>query len=386
MCKFIVEVTKLDGSDCPGHTLYQLCIAIQKHLEMKGINWKLVDGPEFSKLRCCLDNVMKEHAANNIGMVKRQAQVISYSFENKLWKDRILGEETPNQLRNTVLFLLGINVGLRAGDEHYNLRRGCIDQPSQLSFQVNESGKKCLVYTEDTVTKANDGGLKNMRNERKIVWVYPSTNLVRCPVRLVEKYIKLCPEVMPNTKTFNFYLRSLEKYSQTQWYGEQVVGLNTIKKVRKTMLANAKLDGYFTNHSLRHSGTTRLFNEGVDRKIIKEFTGHRSDAVDTYQITSDQQRENLSKIIGGTHKENGVLSEVGGDVKLNETTSKKLIKDKSQKPSHSEVEIIMTENAGGKCMSCTCGKKEVKVDESAQIGEVISQIVNAQHHGKAQLK
>ena len=43
------------------------------------------------------------------------------------------------------------------------------------------------------------------------------------------------------------------------------------------MLNNAKLNGFFTNHSLRCSGTTRLFQNGIDRKLVKESTGHTSD-------------------------------------------------------------------------------------------------------------
>ena len=57
--------------------------------------------------------------------------------------------------------------------------------------------------------------------------------------------------------------------------------------------------GFFSNHSLRRSSTTRLFHAGVDRKLIKEFTGHVSDAVDNYQVTSDAQRQQLSEIISG---------------------------------------------------------------------------------------
>ena len=386
MCKFIAEVMKVNGSDYPGRTLYQLYIAIQKHLELNGVFWKLVDGPDFSKLCCCLDNVMKECAANNIGMVKRQAQVISYSFENKLWEDKKLGEEMPDQLRSTVLFLLGINIGLQAGDEHYNLCRLTSEHPSQLTFQMNDYGVKCLVYTEDTVTKANDGGLKSMRNEHKIVWVYPSSNVTCCPVCLVEKYMKLCPPITPNTKKFNFYLRSLEKYSPTQWYSEQVVGLNTIKKVIKKMLENAKLDGFFTNHSLRCSGTTRLFNEGIDRKLVKEFTSHRSDAVDAYQITSHEQREQMSKIISGVDKETEAKKQfkivnVDGQMKEIKPCTKK-----TTPPTHSDVEIVMSENSGGKGMACSCGKQQVKVSETSQIGDVISQIVNANHRSKATIK
>ena len=65
---------------------------------------------------------MKERAAHCIGTTKRQANLLSLEEENRLWHSGVLGEDNPDILRRTVLFLIGINVGLRAGDEHYNLR------------------------------------------------------------------------------------------------------------------------------------------------------------------------------------------------------------------------------------------------------------------------
>ena len=234
-------------------------------------------------------------------MVKRQAQVITLDYENELWDKGLLGEHDADTLRNTVLFLIGINCILRAGDEHYYLHRDMPDKPSQLQFKINSKGEKCLVYTEDTVTKANDGGLANMKTDRKVVWVYPSKNINRCPVRLVEKYIKLCP---PFFKKSNFYLQSHAKPYAKTWYANQVVGQNSLAKVIKTMLHDARIDGFFTGHSLRRSGTTRLFQADVDRKLIKEMSGHRSDVVDCYTITSDEQRAKLSAIIGGENESN----------------------------------------------------------------------------------
>ena len=75
-----------------------------------------------------------------------------------------------------------MNVSLKACDEHYNLRRSSIDSPLQLSFQKNEKGVCCLVYTEDNSTKTYDGGIKDMQKEKKIVWVNPSENPIRCPM------------------------------------------------------------------------------------------------------------------------------------------------------------------------------------------------------------
>ena len=118
-----------------------------------------------------------------------------------------MGDDTPDKLRSTVLFLLGINLALRAGDEHYYLRRDVPGKSLQLSFERNEKGVRCLVYREDNVTKTFDGGLKDLKKERKIVWIYPSENSDRCPVRLVDKYVSLCP---PFYRKANFYLQNSE--------------------------------------------------------------------------------------------------------------------------------------------------------------------------------
>ena len=54
-------------------------------------------------------------------------------------------------------------------------------------------GIECLVYREDPLQKTNQGGLLCKGNNKTVV-VYPADNLLRCPVRLVKKYIKLLPE------------------------------------------------------------------------------------------------------------------------------------------------------------------------------------------------
>ena len=64
-----------------------------------------------------------------------------------------------------MLFLIGINVGLKAGNEHYNLRHDSEGLPSKLSFKMNDEGVHFLVYTEDCTTKTNNGGLNSIKKE-----------------------------------------------------------------------------------------------------------------------------------------------------------------------------------------------------------------------------
>ena len=299
LCRFIPEVTKKKGDGpYPGRTLYQMVGAIQKYLNVNKIPWVIAEGKgsDFEEVRTVLDNVMKERTAANIGVVKRQAGVVTKEIENELWQKGLLGEDTPDKLCNTVLFLLGLNVTLRAVDEHYHLRREMPNKSSQLQFERSPSGLKCLVYREDFITKTHDGGIKDRKSERKTVWIYPNHDVTKCTVQLVEKYLSLCPKFY---KKEHFYLQSRAKPTPKLWYQEQCVGKNSIAKVVKELLKSCKIDRFFINHSLRRSGGMRLFNEGVDRKLVKEITGHRSDAIDAYQVTSHQQREMCSKILQG---------------------------------------------------------------------------------------
>ena len=171
-------------------------------------------------------------------------------------------------------------------------------QQGHISFEPSEKGIRHLVYCEDCTTETHDGGLKDMRADRKIVWVYPSKDVTKCLVCLTQKYLSLCPKY---EKKLNFYLHSLDKSTPKQWYAEQVVGAQTLSKVIGTIMELGEFQGFFTNNSARRTGGTRLFRAGVQRKLVKECMGHCSDAVDKYQITSKEQRQQLCEIISNEH-------------------------------------------------------------------------------------
>lgn len=60
----------------------------------------------------------------------------------------------------------------------------------------------------------------------------------------------------------------------------------------------AGIEGYKTIYSLRATSTTRLYESGVDEKLVMERMGHRSlEGVRCYKLTSDSQRQALSNIL-----------------------------------------------------------------------------------------
>ena len=114
LCSFVNEVRRKDGKEYPGKTLYDLVLCVQFYLEQKGIFWKLIDGEEFMRLKFTLDNLMKKRCAERLGGTM-SSDPISFGQEEVLWEKGILGEQSPEQLRNTVLYLLGISFVLRGG-------------------------------------------------------------------------------------------------------------------------------------------------------------------------------------------------------------------------------------------------------------------------------
>ena len=293
LCYFIPEITKVSGEAYPGKTLYQLIVSLQKYLETKRLYWRLIEDRDCRDVRTVLDNVMKERAQMNLGLVSRQADLITYDMEQKLWSLNLLGDDTPDKLRLTCYFYLGLRFCLRSVQDHYCLRRGTPNSKSQLTVKSCQ-GKKVLVYIEDAVTKTHDGGLKDRKRDRKKGALFESDNPDRDPVRFVQKYLSLCPRYYDKS---NFYLQSLRKPIPSQWYGYQVVGEKTIGRFIPDLMKSAGYKGYYTGHSLRRTRGSCLFQAGVQRKLVKETTGHTSDAVDAYQITSDEQKQQISNIL-----------------------------------------------------------------------------------------
>ena len=230
---------------------------------------------------------------------REKAEPISNEDEELLWKRGILGDSNPEQLVNTLLYLNGVHFALRAADEHENLKVNC-------QFEVlydSQVGLKYLKYQEMS-SKCNQGGLTSRFNEPKKGRTYQNVvNPDRCLVRLFEKYMSHRPDHDPRCSR-DFYLRPLSVPNGNVWYSCQPKGRHSIEKIVKEMCNKIGLTGRRTNHSLRASTATRLFEQGVDEQLICEKTGHRSVAVRGYKRTSSNQLNTLSNLLYGNVKEN----------------------------------------------------------------------------------
>ncbi len=225
----------------------------------------------------------------------KRSEPISITDKEEIWDFGILGEESADSLCNTVMYLIGLTFALRGGKKHRALRNPHFD-PQTVVKMSDKSGMKYLVYTEDLVTKMNQGGLSGRKMKPKVVKAFGNLNPQHDLVHLYQKYVNLCP---PEPKSNVLYKYSLCKANQRpcQWYSDKPVGINTISKCISNLMKQAGKKGNFINHSLHVTAATRMFEGGIEEQLVKEKTGHKSDAICTYKCTSDSLMEQAEKAV-----------------------------------------------------------------------------------------
>ena len=91
-----------------------------------------------------------------------------------------------------------------------------------------------------------------------------------------------------------FYL----KPSKTRFAFEKVpVGINSLNKILPEMCDAADFKRK-TAHSLRVTCVSSLFNPGIKEKLIRERSGHRSNALLQYEKPTEENVSKVSKILG----------------------------------------------------------------------------------------
>lgn len=239
------------------------------------------------RFRKALDAEMKQATFAGIGnMFQRQERKeISEEEETALWRQNLLGCSSAKTLVNTIYFYNGKLFGIRA-KEHRNLRIQ--------NFKL-ESG--AIIYKEG-VSKTFHGGLKDLkykpREVRHVCCTYAKKNHYPCIYECFAKYFAIVDtsaneigalylKPNPNPNVFSFHKAPL--------------GINSLNRILPDLCAGGGLERK-TSHSLRITTASRLFNNSVDEKLIRERTGHRSNALFSYEKNSAAQEMEVSKVLG----------------------------------------------------------------------------------------
>ena len=108
--------------------MYEIVLSLQHFMSMNGRELKLLDHPGLVKMLNTLDNRMKELSKGGIIHERQQANTISIQDKEYLWNTGLLGDDSPEKLVNTVLYLIGLHFALCACDEHNALKVGFYTQ------------------------------------------------------------------------------------------------------------------------------------------------------------------------------------------------------------------------------------------------------------------
>ncbi len=282
------------GKSFPPNSLFHIVSGIQRYLRFNGKpSMDFFNDPVFADFKLNLDAEMKRLQRKGLGSKKRQAEPLSFE-EEQLWEKGLLGSTNPQALVDTMLFMNGLYFALRSGEEHRQLRF----DPCQIQLFEQPAQRPYLKYTED-LYKNRPGGLKGRKTKPKVVIHHANEdNPARCFVQLFKKYNSLCPHDRPKGA---FYLQPLKNPKSNCWYSIKPIGHNTLEGTVARLCKEAGIPGFRTNHSLRATTATRLYQAGVDEQLVMERTGHQSlEGVCSYKHTSEAQQANLSDILNGS--------------------------------------------------------------------------------------
>ena len=123
-------------------------------------------------------------------------------------------------------------------------------------------------------------------------------------MQICEAYMGLQLSYDPKCSV-DLYLRPLLRYAHdgSTWYSCQPIGIHTLQNITSAVCAKAGLAGKCTNHGLKVTSTTRLFQEGVSEQLVCEMTGNSSEAVSTYKRKSLSMQKELSDVLYGNQSD-----------------------------------------------------------------------------------
>lgn len=303
LCVFASETRKEDGSQYTPRSIAQMFAGLQRYINTnKSEPVRIVDpmNPVFKPLHQLLDRLYRDLHAQGIGTTKRQAETISMSEENMLWETNTIGTASPQALLFAVFYYNGLNFVLRGGEEHRNLKL------SQLNFRTvpdpDVAGMEieCVEYTEHG-SKNRPGGRHQLNLENKVVVQYAQPELgERCHVHLLRLYLSKLPECAFQEDVFYWKARgSIPDAADLPWYTRNVLGHNVLAQFLKRMLDSAGIDSSKkTNHSLRATAISRMFQSSVAQKVVMERSGHLSkEGLVPYERTTAQQQKAVCKVL-----------------------------------------------------------------------------------------
>ncbi len=315
--RFLMEVRKQDGQCYPPRSLHRLLSALQRQmLELNYLAPKFLDRSktEFRPIHGACNSVFHKLHSEGIGTSRHHTPIITDEEEEQLWSTGVFGQENPKQLQRTVFYYIGKRFCVRGAEEMRKLG------PSQFKRTLDPD---CITYIEHG-SKNNAGRASDLRHENKQVPA-PAVGGPRCIVSLLGFYLSKLPlYAFQKDVLFLRPKKTASKDEGCAWYENVPTGKNTLATMVKSLCEDGGLPGK-TNHSLRASGATAMFQNNIPERVIQKVTGHRSlESLRAYERISVDQHTEVSKVLmssatsgGSSVADNSTSSDLPGGLVFN---------------------------------------------------------------------
>ena len=303
LCMCVNEIRKEDGGPYTPRSISQLVAGLQRYIsEKKQVPVRLADptNAAFRPLHRTLDNLYRQLHADGVGTKRKHAETLSEDEEEQLWSSGAMGTDSPSALLGAVFFYNGLNFVLRGGKEHRELRISQFKFRSVSDPDVPGQLIECVEYTEHG-SKNRPGGSHQLNLENKSVVQYARPELgERCHVYLLRLYLSKLPESAFQRDIFYMKPRSeIPPSAADAWYTNVPLGHNSLDKFLKRILGIDSANK--SNHSLRATAISRMYQRNVPEKLIMERSGHLSrDGVMSYERTTTAQQKALCATLSGS--------------------------------------------------------------------------------------
>ena len=257
-----MEVRRSDGNPYPATTIVNLLSDLHRHAKTTSVEYPNFMDHKNSRFRestGAMQARFRELRKTGIGGFVKHVPIVTPEEEDRLWSSQIMGVHSPFSTAESSVLLCWKNFLCLRGAEHRDLKISQFvrsEQPD--SYNYIENGSKNITGVSTKIAN-------------KVVPVYSSPEAhPRCLVYLLDLYLsKLPPKAI---QLDLFYLRPKKSAESGSWYDCVAVGKEKLRNFLQSMCADAGISEKKTNHSLRATGASALFNAGVPERFIRDVT------------------------------------------------------------------------------------------------------------------
>lgn len=292
LSSFLMDVKKDNGDDYEPDTLTSIHRSIARKLDEEGYGHSLLNSDEFRTSKKVLEARRRELKQDGKGNHPNKAEALTLDDENRLWEVGQLGFNNPTQLINTVWYYNTKLLGFRGSHESRQLKWG------DIMLVIDENGNKWLEFNERE-TKTRTGNSTHLRPFKPKMFENV-TRSDRCPVRAYEIYSSKRPSNFCSNDD-PFYLSVNTRYTNDScglWFKRSPMGHDKISQFMPRMAKAAGLTGRKTNHSVRRTMCTQLFQAGVAPNMIAQLSGHKNiQSINSYATANMNQQREMCNIL-----------------------------------------------------------------------------------------